>query len=64
MTNDMVEIRSLLEKSLIDSDAKWIAFSGGLDSSIVAKIQSKKNINGVTITVSYTHMKLPTICSV
>ena len=46
MTNDMVEIRSLLEKSLIDSDAKWIAFSGGLDSSIVAKIQSKKNING------------------
>ena len=49
MTNDMVEIRSLLEKSLIDSDAKWVAFSGGLDSSIVAKIQSKKNINGVTI---------------
>ena len=45
----MVEIRSLLEKSLIDSDAKWIAFSGGLDSSIVAKIQSKKNINGITI---------------
>ena len=49
MTNDIVEIRSLLEKSLIDSDAKWVAFSGGLDSSIVAKIQSKKNINGVTI---------------
>ena len=49
MTNNMVEIRSLLEKSLIDSDAKWIAFSGGLDSSIVAKIQSKKNINGMTI---------------
>ena len=49
MTNDMVEIRSLLEKSLIDSDARWVAFSGGLDSSIVAKIQSKKNINGVTI---------------
>ena len=49
MTNDMVEIRSLLEKSLIDSDAKWVAFSGGLDSSIVAKIQSKKNINGITI---------------
>ena len=49
MTNDMVQIRSLLEKSLIDSDAKWVAFSGGLDSSIVAKIQSKKNINGITI---------------
>ena len=49
MANDIAEIRSLLEKSLIDSDTKWIAFSGGLDSSIVAKIQSKKNINGVTI---------------
>ena len=49
MTDDIVEIRSLLEKSLIDSDAEWIAFSGGLDSSIVAKIQSKKNINGLTI---------------
>ena len=49
MANDIAEIRSLLEKSLIDSDTKWIAFSGGLDSSIVAKIQSKKNINGMTI---------------
>ena len=49
MANDISEIRSLLEKSLIDSDARWVAFSGGLDSSIVAKIQSKKNINGLTI---------------
>jgi len=49
MTNDMVKIRSLLEESLVNSDAKWVAFSGGLDSSIVAKIQSKKNINGITI---------------
>ena len=49
MTNDMLKIRSLLEESLVNSDAKWVAFSGGLDSSIVAKIQSKKNINGITI---------------
>jgi len=49
MTNGITEIRSLLEKSLIDSDANWVAFSGGLDSSIVAKMQSKKNINGMTI---------------
>ena len=49
MTNDMLKIRSLLEESLVNSDAKWVAFSGGLDSSIMAKIQSKKNINGITI---------------
>ena len=49
MTNNVAEIRSLLEESLIDSDAKWVAFSGGLDSSIVAKVQNKKNINGITI---------------
>ena len=49
MTNNVAEIRSLLEESLINSDAKWIAFSGGLDSSIVAKVQNKKNINGITI---------------
>ena len=49
MTNNVAEIRSLLEKSLIDSDTKWVAFSGGLDSSIVAKVQNKKNINGITI---------------
>ena len=49
MTNNVAEIRSLLEESLINSDAKWVAFSGGLDSSIVAKVQNKKNINGITI---------------
>jgi asparagine synthase (glutamine-hydrolysing) len=49
MTDDIVKIRSLLEESLIDSNAKWIAFSGGLDSSIVAKIKSIDDINGITI---------------
>ena len=49
MTNNVAEIRSLLEESLINSDAKWVAFSGGLDSSIVAKVQNKKYINGITI---------------
>ena len=49
MTNDIIEIRSLLEKSMIDSNSEWVAFSGGLDSSILAKIQNKKKINGVTI---------------
>ena len=44
-----MEIRSLLEESLIDSDVKWVAFSGGLDSSIVAKIKSNDDINGITI---------------
>ena len=49
MTDDIAEIRSLLEKSLINSDSTWVAFSGGLDSSIVAKIQSESSINGITI---------------
>ena len=44
-----MEIRSLLEESLINSDVKWVAFSGGLDSSIVAKIKSNDDINGITI---------------
>tara|TARA_B100000929_G_scaffold219619_1_gene176189 strand:- start:2480 stop:3430 length:951 start_codon:yes stop_codon:yes gene_type:complete len=49
MTDDIVEIRSLLEESLIDSDVKWVSFSGGLDSSIIAKIKSNDGINGITI---------------
>ena len=49
MTDNIVEIRSLLEESLINSDVKWAAFSGGLDSSIVAKIKSNDGINGITI---------------
>ena len=49
MTDDIVEIRSLLEESIINSDVKWVAFSGGLDSSIVAKIKGGDGINGITI---------------
>ena len=49
MTDDIAKIRSLLEESLIDSDSKWVAFSGGLDSSITAKIKSNNGINGITI---------------
>ena len=49
MTDDIVEIRSLLEESLINSDVKWVSFSGGLDSSIIAKIKSGDGINGITI---------------
>ena len=49
MTDYIAKIRSLLEESLIDSDTKWVAFSGGLDSSITAKIKSNNGINGITI---------------
>ena len=49
MTDDIVEIRSLLEESIINSDVKWVAFSGGLDSSIVAKIKGGDGITGITI---------------
>ena len=49
MTDDIMEIRSILEESLTVSDSKWVAFSGGLDSSIVAKIKSNDDISGMTI---------------
>ena len=49
MTDNIVEIRSLLEESLINSDVKWVSFSGGLDSSIVAKIKNGDGLNGITI---------------
>jgi len=49
MTDHITEIRSLLEELLTDSDVKWVAFSGGLDSSIVSKIKSNDGITGITI---------------
>ena len=46
MNDDITKIRSELEKITVECDADWVAFSGGLDSSILA--------------VSYTHLTLPT----
>ena len=47
MSEPTENIRLLLEEITMQCDANWIAFSGGLDSSILAP-------------VSYTHLTLPT----
>jgi len=41
--------RALLEKITIQCDANWIAFSGGLDSSILAQIKKDQGLNAITI---------------
>ncbi len=41
--------RVLLEKITIQCDANWIAFSGGLDSSILAQIKKEQGLNAITI---------------
>ncbi len=41
--------RVLLEKITIQCDANWIAFSGGLDSSILGQIKKDQDLNALTI---------------
>jgi len=41
--------RVLLEKITMRCDANWIAFSGGLDSSILGQIKKDQDLNGLTI---------------
>ena len=42
-------VRILLEKITSQCDADWIAFSGGLDSSILGQIKKEQNLNAITI---------------
>ena len=49
MDENIKNIKSLLEKITIQDDANWLAFSGGLDSSILAQINKDKDLNGITI---------------
>ena len=49
MSEPAENIRLLLEEITMQCDANWIAFSGGLDSSILAQIKKKSNLNAVTI---------------
>ena len=41
--------RVLLEKITMQCDANWIAFSGGLDSSILGQIKKDQDLNALTI---------------
>jgi len=42
-------VRTLLEEITTQCDANWIAFSGGLDSSILAQIKKEQGLNAITI---------------
>ena len=42
-------IRTLLEEITTLCDANWIAFSGGLDSSILGQIKKEQDLNAITI---------------
>ena len=42
-------VRMLLEKITSQCDADWIAFSGGLDSSILGQIKKEQDLNAITI---------------
>ena len=49
MSESIENIRLLLEEITIQCDANWIAFSGGLDSSILAQIKKDQGLNAITI---------------
>ena len=49
MSESIKNIRLLLEEITIQCDASWIAFSGGLDSSILAQIKKHQGLNAITI---------------
>jgi len=49
MSESIENIRLLLEEITIQCDANWIAFSGGLDSSILAQIKKEQDLNAITI---------------
>ena len=49
MSKSIENIRLLLEEITMQCDANWIAFSGGLDSSILAQIKKDQGLNAITI---------------
>ena len=49
MGESIENIRLLLKEITIQCDANWIAFSGGLDSSILAQIKKDQGLNAITI---------------
>jgi asparagine synthase (glutamine-hydrolysing) len=49
MNESEKNVRVLLEKITSQCDANWIAFSGGLDSSILGQIKKDQDLNAITI---------------
>ena len=49
MNKQIAEIKAVIKEATLRCDADWIALSGGLDSSIIAKIKNEKNINGIAV---------------
>ena len=49
MNNHIQKIKAVIEETMLNYDAEWIALSGGLDSSIIAQIKKDQNINGIAI---------------
>ena len=49
MNESEKNVRMLLEEITSQCDANWIAFSGGLDSSILGQIKKDQDLNAVTI---------------
>ena len=49
MSEPAENIRLLLEEITMQCDANWIAFSGGLDSSILAHLKKENDLNAITI---------------
>ena len=49
MNESEKNIKALLKRITLQYDANWIAFSGGLDSSILGRIKKDQNLNAITI---------------
>ena len=49
MSGSVKNVRTLLEEVTTQCDADWIAFSGGLDSSIVGQIKKDQKLNAITV---------------
>jgi len=48
--NEFIQnVRTLLKEITAKCDANWIAFSGGLDSSILGEIKKDQDLNAITI---------------
>ena len=49
MNEFIKNVRLLLEEITVQCDANWLAFSGGLDSSILAQIKKNQGLHAITI---------------